>query len=144
MVISQQRPSNTVRAICIDATEEFDDGGPNRSVTAATFKAWYEELEAIVAQEPNDIAPGNRQSAVILLHELIGVGLRNGAVHPVVIHSSGPISHAHLMFRYTLDPDFDWSGEVALAAASGFVTLEAEPFLAEITAATGIPAHDDH
>ena len=107
------------------------------------FKVWYEELEAIVAQDPDDMAPGNRQSAVILLHELIGIGLRSGAVHPVVIHSSGPISHAHLMFRYTLDPDFDWSGQIALAPDSGFVTLDAEPLIAEIAAATGIPERDD-
>lgn len=112
------------------------------TVDAVTFKAWYEELEAIVAQDPDDVAPGNRQSAVILLHDLIGIGLRSGAVRPVVIHSSGPSSHAHLMFRYTLDPEFDWSGEIALAPDSGYVALEPEPFIAEITAATDIPEHD--
>ena len=46
---------------------------------------------------------------MILLHELIGVGVRNGAIRPIVIHSSGPSSYAHLMFRYTLDAEFDWS-----------------------------------
>ncbi|HLL51674.1 MAG TPA: hypothetical protein VK356_13480 [Thermomicrobiales bacterium] len=117
--------------------------GQLRSIRAATFKVWYEELEAIVAQDPDDVVPGNRQSAVVLLHELIGVGLRCGAVRPVVIHSSGPSSHAHLMFRYTLDPDFDWSGEIALAPNSGYVTLDAEPFIAELTAASGIAEHDD-
>ena len=135
--------------------EERDDGGPasrhgtgrvtgqQRSVSGATFKVWYEELEAIVAQDPDDVAPGNQQSAVILLHDLVGVGLRSGAVRPVVIHSSGPSSHAHLMFRYTLDPEFDWSGAIALVPDAGYVALEAEPFIAEIAAATGIPEHDD-
>jgi hypothetical protein len=117
--------------------------GQQRTVNAAIFKVWYEELEAIVQQDPDDVAPGNRQSAVILLHDLVSVGLRSGAVLPVVIHSSGPSSHAHLMFRYTLDPEFDWSGEIELAPESEYVALEAEPFIAEIAAATGIPEHDD-
>ena len=114
-----------------------------RAVNAAIFKVWYEELEAIVAQDPDDVAPGNQQSAMMLLHDLTSVGLRSGAVRPVVIHSSGPSSHAHLMFRYTLDPEFDWSGEIALVPDAGYVALEAEPFIAEIAAATNIPEHDD-
>lgn len=117
--------------------------GRRRTISAGIFKVWYEELEAIVAQDPDDVAPGNRQSAMILLHDLTGVGLRSGAVIPVVIHSSGPSSHAHLMYRYTLDPEFDWSGAIELAPDSGYVALEAEPFIAEIVAATGIPDHDD-
>jgi hypothetical protein len=117
--------------------------GQQRTVSAAIFKVWYEELEAIVAQDPDDVAPGNRWSAVMLLHDLTGVGLRSGAVRPVVIHSSGPSSHAHLMFRYTLDPEFDWSGAIELALGSGYVALQAEPFIAEIAAATNIPEHDD-
>ena len=117
--------------------------GQQRAVNAGMFKAWYEELEAIVAQDPDDVAPGNRQSAVILLHDLVGVGLRSGAIRPVVIHSSGPSSHAHLMFRYTLDPEFNWSGEIELVPDSGYVALQAEPFIAEIAAATGLPEHDD-
>ena len=112
-------------------------------VDAATFKAWYEELEAIVAHDPDDVAPDNQQSAVILLLDLIGIGLRSAAVRPVVIHSSGPSGYAHLMFRYTLDPEFDWSGKIVLAPDSGYLALKAEPFIAEITAATGIPEHDD-
>src|SRR5687767_4450299 len=102
--------------------------GQPRTVAAATFKIWYEELEAIVAQDPDDVAPGNRQSALILLHDLVGIGLRSGAIRPVVIHSSGPSSHAHLMFRYTLDPEFDWSGKIDLAPDAGYVALQAEPF----------------
>ena len=116
---------------------------PQRTVNAGTFKVWYEELEAIVAQDPDDVAPGNRQSAVILLHDLVGVGLRSGAVRPVVIHSSGPSSYAHLMFRYSLDPEFDWSGEIEFVSDSGYVALQAEAFIAEITAATGLPEHVD-
>ena len=80
---------------------------------------------------------------MILLHDLVGVGLRSGAIRPVVIHSSGPSSHAHLMFRYTLDPEFNWSGEIELVPDSGYVALQAEPFIAEIAAATGLPEHDD-
>jgi hypothetical protein len=117
--------------------------GHRRTVNAATFKAWYEELEAIVAQDPDDVAPGNRQSAVILLHDLIGVGLRNGAVSPVVIHSSGPAGYSHLMFRYVLEPEFDWSGEIALASDAGYGALEPDLFIAEIAAATGIPGPED-
>ena len=114
-----------------------------RTLDAATFKAWYEELEAIVADDPDDVAPGNQQSALILLHDLVGIGLRNGAVRPVVIHSSGPSSYAHLMFRYTLDPEFDWSGEIALVPDPGYIAFQAEPFVTEIAAATGITEHDD-
>ena len=114
-----------------------------RTVKAATFRAWYEVLEAIVAQDPDDVAPGNRQSAVILLHDLLGIGFHNGAVRPVVIHSSGPGSHAHLMFRYTLEPGFDWSGEIALGRESGFTTIRPDLLIAEIAAATGITAHED-
>ena len=117
--------------------------GQQRAVSAAIFKVWYEELEAIVAQDPDDVAPGNRQSAVTLLHDLTGIGLRSGAVLPVVIHSSGPSSHAHLMFRYTLDPEFDWNGQIELVPDAGYVALEADPFITEIATATGIPEHDD-
>ena len=113
--------------------------GQQSTITAAIFRAWYEELEAIVAHDPDEVAPGNRQSARILLHDLAGVGLRSGAVRQVVIHSSGPSSHAHLMFRYTLDPEFDWSSEIELVPDSGYVALHPELFTAEIAAATGIP-----
>jgi hypothetical protein len=47
------------------------------------------------------------------------------------------------MFRYTLDPEFDWSGEIELVPESGYVTLQADSFIAEIAAATGIPEHPD-
>jgi hypothetical protein len=114
-----------------------------RSVKAATFRLWYELLEDAVAHDPEDIAPGNRWSAVILLHELIGVGLRNGAVRPIVIHSSGPGSYAHLMFRYTLDPEFDWSGEMQLVPDAGDAAIQSDLLIAEIEAATGIAEHED-
>ena len=114
-----------------------------RTVKAATFRVWYELLEETVAHDPDEIAPGNRWSALILLHELIGVGLRNGAIHPVVIHSSGPSSHAHLMFRYTLDPEFDWSGEIQLVPDRGDAASESHLFLTEIEAATGFAEHED-
>ena len=114
-----------------------------RSVKAATFRAWYELLEETVGHDPDAIAPGNRWSAVILLHHLIGVGLRNGAIRPIVIHSSGPGSYAHLMFRYTLDPEFDWSGEIQLTLDRGDLTTQPDLLIAEVAAATGIAEHED-
>jgi hypothetical protein len=114
-----------------------------RRVKAATFRVWYELLEESVAHDPDEIAPGNRWSAVILLHDLIGVGLRNSAIRPVVIHSSGPSSYAHLMFRYTLNPEFDWDGEIQLAPNRGEAATESTLLLAEIAAATGFAEHED-
>jgi len=114
-----------------------------RTVEAATFRLWYELLEEAVAHDPDEISPGNRWSAAILLHELIGIGLRNGAIRPIVIHSSGPSSYAHLMFRYTLDPEFDWSGEIQLVADRGDAATQSDLLIAEIEAATGIAEHGD-
>ena len=114
-----------------------------RSVAAATFRVWYELLEETVAHDPDEIAPGNRWSAVILLHELIGVGMRNGAIRPIVIHSSGPGSYAHLMFRYTLEPAFDWSGEIQLEADRGDAATRPDLLIAEVEVATGVPEHED-
>ena len=104
---------------------------------------WYELLEESVAHDPEEIAPGNQWSAVILLHELIGVGIRRGAIRPIVIHSSGPSSYAHLMFRYALEPEFDWSGEIQLVPDRGEAATWSDGFVAEIEAATGIAAHED-
>ena len=114
-----------------------------RSVSAATFRVWYELLEETVAHDPDDIAPGNRWSAVILLHELIGIGLHNGAIRPIVIHSSGPGSYAHLMFRYTLDSEFDWSGEIQLVPDRRDAATHPDLLVAEIEAVTGIAEHED-
>ena len=80
---------------------------------------------------------------MILLHDLIGIGLRNGAVRPIVIHSSGPGSYAHLMFRYTLDPEFDWSGEIQLVPDRGDAASQSDLLVAEVEAATGIAEHED-
>ncbi len=113
-----------------------------RSVKAATFRLWYELLEETVGHDPDEIAPGNRWSAVILLHDLIGVGLRNGAIRPIVIHSSGPGSYAHLMFRYTLDPEFDWSGEIQLMLDRGDPATQTDLVIAEVEAATGFAEHE--
>ncbi len=113
-----------------------------RTVEAATFRLWYELLEETVGHDPDEIAPGNRWSAVILLHDLIGVGLRNGAIRPIVIHSSGPGIYAHLMFRYTLDPEFDWSGEILLLPEGGVATAP-DLLVTEVTAAAGLAEHDD-
>jgi hypothetical protein len=114
------------------------------SVQAVIFRAWYELLEETVAHDPDEIAPGNQWSAVVLLHKLIGVGMRNGAVHPIVIHSSGPSSYAHLMFRYDLEPEFDWSGEIQLVPDHGHELAATRPdlFVAEIEAATGMAEHE--
>jgi hypothetical protein len=114
-----------------------------RSVKAATFRLWYELLEEAVSHDPDDVAPGNLWSAVILLHELIGVGLRNGAIRPIVIHSSGPGSYAHLMFRYTLDPEYDWSREIQLVPERGNATSHPDLLVAEVAAATGVAELED-
>jgi hypothetical protein len=114
-----------------------------RAVAAATFRLWYELLEETVGHDPDDVAPGNRWSAVILLHDLIGIGLRQGAIRPIVIHSSGPGSYAHLMFRYTLDPAFDWGGEIQLAADRGDAATRLDLLIAEVAAATGVPERED-
>ena len=114
-----------------------------RTVEAATFRVWYELLEETVGHDPDEIAPGNRWSAVILLHDLIGIGLRNGAVRPIVIHSSGPGSYAHLMFRYSLDPEFDWSGEIQLMLDRGVPAIQTDLLVAEVEAATGVAEHED-
>src|ERR687889_2028818 len=103
-----------------------------RTVEAATFRVWYELLEETVGHDPDEIAPGNRWSAVVLLHELIGVGLRHGAIRPIVIHSSGPGSYAHLMFRYTPDPEFDWSGEIQLKLDRGISAVQPDLLIAEV------------
>ena len=114
-----------------------------RSVKAATFRLWYELLEETVGHDPDVVAAGNRWSAVILLHDLIGVGMRNGAIRPIVIHSSGPGSYAHLMFRYTLDSEFDWSGEIQFIVDRGDPATRSDLLIAEIAAATGIAEHED-
>jgi hypothetical protein len=114
-----------------------------RTVAAATFRVWYELLEEAVGHDPDAIAPGNRCSAMILLHDLVGIGLRNGAIRPIVIHSSGPGSYAHLMFRYTLEPAFDWSGEIQLETDRGDAATQPDLLIAEVEAATGVPEHED-
>lgn len=114
-----------------------------RSVKAATFRLWYELLEETVGHDPDEIAPGNRWSAVILLHDLIGVGLRNGAIRPIVIHSSGPGSYAHLMFRYILDPEFDWGGEIQLMLDREDPSMQSDLLVAEVAAATGAVEPED-
>jgi hypothetical protein len=116
---------------------------PGRTVQAAIFRTWYELVDEIVAHDPEEVAPGNRCSAIILLHELIGIGLRHGAIRAVVIHSSGPSSYAHLMFRYTLDPAFDWNGEISLASDPGDDITRLDRLVTEFETATGIPERED-
>jgi hypothetical protein len=113
------------------------------SIEAATFRLWYELLVETVAHDPEEIAPGNRWSAVILLHDLIGIGVRNGAIRPIVIHSSGPSSYAHLMFRYALEPEFDWSGEIQLVPDRREAETWLDLLVAEIEAVTGVAEHED-
>jgi hypothetical protein len=117
--------------------------GHQPTVNASTFRAWYLSLEAIVVQDPDDRAPGNRQRSVLLLHELVGMGLRQGAVRVVVAHSTGPSGFAHLTYRYPLAQEFDWDGEIELAWESGHALGRPEHLIAEIEAATGIPAEPD-
>ena len=114
-----------------------------RSVNAAIFRVWYELLEETVAHDPDEIAPGNQLRAVILLQELIGVGVHNGAIRPIVIHSSGPSSYAHLMFRYALEPEFDWSGEIQLMPDRWETATWSDLLVSEIEAATGFAENED-
>ena len=111
------------------------------SVSAATFKDWYERLEEIVADDPGVVAPGNVRSAVILLHDLVNIGLRCGAVDVVVTRSTGPIGFAHLSYRYPLQPAFNWGGIIALAPQARDCPPEA--LIAEIAAATGSNTEDE-
>lgn len=109
-------------------------------VAAAIFRVWFNLLEDLVAHDPEETAPGNRSSAVMLLHELVGAGMRAGAIRPVVIHSSGPSSFAHLMFRYPLNAEFDWNGEIHVATG---MEDGSERLITEIVAATSVPDRDD-
>jgi hypothetical protein len=47
------------------------------------------------------------------------------------------------MFRYTLNPDFDWNGEINLAPEMEDDRHHSDRLIAEIIAATGIPRHND-
>jgi hypothetical protein len=113
-----------------------------RTVKASTFLSWYELLEATVAQDPDDVAIGGSQPAVRLLHALVDIGLRNGAILPLVTHSTGPIGFAHLSFRYLLNDEFDWSGVIAVVTE---LSLDAahHQLILELEAATGVAARDD-
>ena len=114
--------------------------GEPRTVAAGIFRLWFDLLEDLVAHDPEETAPGNRGSAVMLLHDLVGVGMRAGAIRPVVIHSSGPSSFAHLMFRYPLNPEFDWNGEISLTTG---MADDLDRLIAELVTATGVPYRDD-
>lgn len=114
-----------------------------RAVPAQTFLAWYKHLEAIVADDPADVAADGSQRAVMLLHELVSIGLRNGALLPVVTHSTGPLGYAHLSFRYPLNREFDWSGELGLMLEPGPDAARLQQLIVELEAATGIAARDD-
>jgi hypothetical protein len=113
-----------------------------RRVNARTFKAWYELLEETVTHDEDAVAPGNSRSAVMLLHDLVGVGLRSGAVRLVVSRSTGPRGFSHLSFRYSLDQGFDWRGEIAFSS-EGEYRRRAEQLIKEIENETGIGAEDD-
>jgi hypothetical protein len=103
------------------------------------FKAWYERLEETVAHDADAVAAGNARSAVMLLHDLVDVGVRNGAVRLVVSRSTGPRGFSHLSFRYPLDPEFDWSGDITFPPEGE----DPEQLIAEIARDTGISAEDD-
>jgi len=108
------------------------------SIHAATFRAWYELLEEIVALDPDEVAEGNHRPAVMLLHDLVDIGIRNGAIRPLVTRSTGPAGFAHLTFRYPLDAEFDWSGDVALRGTPGHYVTRPDQFITELENATGI------
>ena len=111
------------------------------TVTAPMFKEWYEQLEEVVTHDPAETAPGNLRSAVLLLHDLIDIGLRVGAVRPLVTRSTGPHGFAHLTYRYPLSPEFDWGGGIEFArGANDFTPAQ---LIAEIEVATGITVEED-
>ena len=111
-------------------------------ITAGTFRAWYECLEETVAHDEDAVAPGNSRSAVMLLHDLVDVGLHNGAVRLVVSRSTGPRGFSHLSFRYPLDQGFDWSGAVTFPPEAEYHGRP-EQLITEIENDTGIGAEDD-
>jgi len=113
------------------------------TVKSTTFRAWYEQLEEIVAQDPDEVAPDNSQRAVMLLHDLLSIGLRNGAIRPFVTRSTGPVGFAHLTFRYSLSDDVDWTGTMQLMREPGCYSVPVEKLMAEVAAATGIDDEDD-
>jgi hypothetical protein len=117
--------------------------GQDFTVKATTFRAWYEQLEEIVAQDPVEVAPGNSQRAVMLLHDLLSIGLRNGAIRPFVTRSTGPVGFAHLTFRYPVNEAFDWTGTMQLMREPGCYSVPAEQLMAEVAAATGIDDEND-
>jgi hypothetical protein len=47
------------------------------------------------------------------------------------------------MFRYTLEPAFDWSGEIQLAPDRDEATTRLDLLIAEVAAATGVPERED-
>jgi hypothetical protein len=113
-----------------------------RSINAGIFREWYELLEETVTHDEDAVALGNSRSAVMLLHDLVGVGLRSGAVGLVVSRSTGPRGFSHLSFRYPLDQEFDWGGEITFPTereCQGRV----EQLIKEIENETGIGAEDD-
>jgi hypothetical protein len=107
-------------------------------VNASTLKEWIASLEAIVADDPDEVAPGNQERALALLLALYDVGMRAGAVRPLVTHSSGPRGFAHLSYRFLLVEAFDWSGTISLAPEPGASTPER--LVAAVETATGIAA----
>src|SRR5688500_9029195 len=114
----------------------------HRRITAWTFRAWYERLEETVAHDADAVAPGNARSAVMLLHDLVDVGLHNGAVRLVVSRNTGPRGLSHLSFRYPLDQGFDWSGTITFPP-EGEDHGRTEQLITEIENDTGIGAKDD-
>jgi hypothetical protein len=113
-----------------------------RRVNARRFREWYELLEETVTHDEDAVAPGNSRSAVMLLHDLVGVGLRSGAVRLVVSRSTGPRRFSHLSFRYPLDQAFDWREDIAFSP-EGEYHGRAEQLIMEIENETGIDAEDD-
>jgi hypothetical protein len=86
-------------------------------VEAATFRSWLQRIEELVALDAEDLTEEDQTRAMLLLHDLIGVGLHNGALRAVVTHSSGPLGLAHLAYRYPINEAFDWSGEIEVIRA---------------------------
>lgn len=111
-----------------------------RIVRAATYLTWYEHLEAIVAEDPREVAPGGSQPAVLLLLELVSIGVRQGAVLPIVTHNTGPLGFAHVSFRYPVNRNFDWDGKIEMMPETDLAAAQLEQLILELETATGVMA----
>ncbi|MCC7023895.1 MAG: hypothetical protein IT338_13820 [Thermomicrobiales bacterium] len=110
-------------------------------VEAAAFRSWLQRIEEIVALDAEDLTEEDQARAMLLLHDLIGVGLHNRAIRAVVTHSSGPLGLAHLAYRYPINEAFDWSGEIEVTCAP-WHTVQVAALISDLERAAGLADGD--